>query len=66
MTAMPQMVAIYNGMGGGGGGGYRRCRIIRWQGHGPDPADRHTSRRIDRRHIAFRFADRLGKASMRS
>ena len=25
MTAMPQMVAIYNGMGGGAAGGVRSC-----------------------------------------
>ena len=62
MTAMPQMVAIYNGMGGGAAGAIAAVELFGGQAHGDDATDRDAVRRTDRRRFAFRFGDRLGKA----
>ena len=67
MTAMPQMVALFNGVGGGGGGADRARRV-------PPPRaepGRAAARRVDRDralardrlHLVRRLADRLREAA---
>ena len=62
MTAMPQMVALYNGMGGGAAGAIAAVELFGDKAHGRDAARRHVARRADRRGFALRLAHRLGQA----
>ena len=62
MTAMPQMVAIYNGMGGGAAGAIAAVELFGSKAHGHNAARRDAARRADRRGVAVRLADRLGQA----
>ena len=65
MTAMPQMVALYNGMGGGAAGAIAAVELFGNKAARSDPACRDAARRADRRRVAVRFADRLGQARWR-
>ena len=66
MTAMPQMVALYNGMGGGSAAAIAAMELLQPAGRGVDARlvhyAGHGGRRADRRGLAVRFADRLGQA----
>ena len=61
MTSMPQMVALYNGMGGGAAGAIAAVELF-GKGARRNPACRDADRCADRRRVAVRFADRLGQA----
>ena len=65
MTAMPQMVALYNGMGGGAAGAIRRGGAVRHQGARNNSACRDAARRTDRLDFALGFADRVGQTGGR-
>ena len=65
MTAMPQMVAIYNGMGGGAAGAIAAVELFGNKTARRNPAGRDAGGRPDRRGIAVRLADRLGQARWR-
>ena len=59
LTAMPQMVALYNGMGGGAAGAIAAVALIGAQsaGRGTDP---RFDRWVDRCDVAVGIAHRLG------
>ena len=65
MTAMPQMVALYNGMGGGAAGAIAAVELFGDKSPGRHPAGRDAAGRADRRRVAVRLADRLGQARRR-
>ena len=62
MTAMPQMVAIYNGMGGGAAGAIAAVELFGSKAQGDSAACRDAARRADRRGVAVGLGDRLGQA----
>ena len=62
MTAMPQMVALYNGMGGGAAGAIAAVELSRRQSPGRDPTWRYAVGRADWCRVAVRLLDRLGQA----
>ena len=62
MTAMPQMVAIYNGMGGGAAGAIAAVELFGNKAQGTTQLVVTLLGRADRRGFAVRLADRLGQA----
>ena len=71
LTDMPQMVALFNGMGGGSAACHRRGRTVPLLERRPPRRTYVTAfgtsraggvRRADRRGVAHRFGDRLGQA----
>ena len=67
ITDMPQMVALYNGMGGGSAAAIGAVELLRFSGDGRARLRRmHAGagggRRADRRGLAVRLGDRLGQA----
>ena len=62
MTAMPQMVAIYNGMGGGAAGAIAAVELFGNKAQRGNPTRRDVDRRVDWRRVAVRLGDRLGQA----
>ena len=66
MTAMPQMVALYNGMGGGAAGAIAAVELFGNKTHGATQLGVTLLGRADRRGVALRLADRLGQARWRA
>ena len=62
MTSMPQMVALYNGMGGGAAGAIAAVELFGNKAQGATQLVVTLDRRADRRRVAVRLADRLGQA----
>ena len=63
MTAMPQMVALYNGMGGGAAAAIAAVELLRTSAeHHTGAAGRDGHRRADRLDLAVGLVDRLGEA----
>ena len=62
MTSMPQMVALYNGMGGGAAGAIAAVELFGNKAQGVTQLVVTLDRRADRRRVAVRLADRLGQA----
>ena len=62
MTAMPQMVALYNGMGGGAAGAIAAVELFGSRTHGATQLVVTLAGRADRRGVPVRLADRLGQA----
>ena len=65
MTAMPQMVAIYNGMGGGAAGAIAAVELFGAKTHGATQLVVTLLGALDRRGVVVRFGDRLGEARRR-
>ena len=63
MTAMPQMVAIYNGMGGGAAGAIAAVELFGNKAAGTTQLVVTLLGRADRRDFAVRLVDRVGQAS---
>ena len=62
MTAMPQMVAIYNGMGGGAAGAIAAVELFGNKAPGTTQLVVTLLGRADRRDFAVGLADRVGQA----
>ena len=65
MTSMPQMVALYNGMGGGAAGAIAAVELFGNKAQGATQLVVTLLGRADRRRVAVRLADRLGQARRR-
>ncbi len=66
MTAMPEMVAIYNGMGGGAAGAIAAVELFGNRTHDATTLDRDVTGRADRCRLDVGFGDRLGEAGRRA
>ena len=62
MTAMPQMVALYNGMGGGAAGAIAAVELLGGRAQGVTATRRYAVGRADWCCVAVRLLDRLGQA----
>ena len=62
MTAMPQMVALYNGMGGGAAGAIAAVELFGSKTARRDTTCRDVGGGPDRCRIVIGLADRLGQA----
>ena len=62
VTAMPQMVALYNGMGGGAAAAIAAVELLRNAEHATGAAGRDGHRRAHRLDLPVRLADRVGEA----
>ena len=60
ITAMPQMVAIYNGLGGGAAAAIAAVELFGGTQSRPDCSDRDPARRADRVGLAVGLDHRLG------
>ena len=63
MTDMPQMIALYNGMGGGAAAAIAAVELFGGKAHGSVLLALGGARRIHRRGVVLRLADRVRQAA---
>ena len=62
MTDMPQMIALYNGMGGGAAGAIAAVELFAGEAHGAARAHARRARRHHRRRVVLGQPDRVRQA----